>query len=537
MTTIKQLALTFFLICLCALLMSAQAQTPRMNGVNISAQADKVQISAEGEVAELRVDVANESGEVVFQSGQITGQQIDWQMTDAQGVRVAPGTYLVTVTFRNAAGKLRKRVEQVIVDEGDKSSTQASAAPQAAQATVTTSNPGVFGSIARFTGDSTIANSVITQTTTGRIGIGTDTPGSKLTVVGGGSTVISGVNNVKSSSAGSGVSGTGAPGADGSGGGPGTPGGAGIVGQGGKGGNTSDPVGGVGGAGIVGTGGSAGSGSEFDGFGGPGVHGIGGSHSGTGVVGISGGTYGIGVQGLSPSGFGVVGFSNDGYAGFFEGKVQINGNTSIPIAKLSFGEDTRQMINLYQTTYGIGVQASTFYFRTNSSFNWYRGGAHSDFANNAGGGTRLMRLGSGGDLTVTGQMSATNFNQTSDRHAKANFSSVNSRVILSRLASIPIQTWSYKSEETEVRHIGPTAQDFRAAFNLGTDDKHISTVDADGVTMAAIQGLYQIVQEKDRQIEQQSSQIETLTRKVEQQQAQLNQVKRTIKRKQPSKRR
>jgi hypothetical protein len=56
-------------------------------------------------------------------------------------------------------------------------------------------------------------------------------------------------------------------------------------------------------------------------------------------------------------------------------------------------------------------------------------------------------------------------------------------------------------------------------------------VDAQGVTMAAIQGLYQMMQEKDQQIEKQSSQIASLTRQVRQQQAQLNQVKRTIKRK------
>ena len=33
------------------------------------------------------------------------------------------------------------------------------------------------------------------------------------------------------------------------------------------------------------------------------------------------------------------------------------------------------------------------------------------------------------------------------------------------------------------------AQDFHAAFGLGTDERHIATVDADGVALAAIQGL------------------------------------------------
>jgi len=31
------------------------------------------------------------------------------------------------------------------------------------------------------------------------------------------------------------------------------------------------------------------------------------------------------------------------------------------------------------------------------------------------------------------------------------------------------------------------AQDFRAAFDLGEDDKHISTIDEGGVALAAVQ--------------------------------------------------
>jgi hypothetical protein len=51
-----------------------------------------------------------------------------------------------------------------------------------------------------------------------------------------------------------------------------------------------------------------------------------------------------------------------------------------------------------------------------------------------------------------------------------------------------------------VRHIGPVAQDFHAAFNVGADDKHIATVDADGVALAAIQGLHALLKEKDTRI-------------------------------------
>jgi hypothetical protein len=55
---------------------------------------------------------------------------------------------------------------------------------------------------------------------------------------------------------------------------------------------------------------------------------------------------------------------------------------------------------------------------------------------------------------------------------------------------MPIATWQWKAEPGEVRHLGPTAQDFHAAFGLGARDTEIVTVDADGVALAAIQGLH-----------------------------------------------
>ena len=79
----------------------------------------------------------------------------------------------------------------------------------------------------------------------------------------------------------------------------------------------------------------------------------------------------------------------------------------------------------------------------------------------------------------------------SDRNAKTHFTPVNPRELLDRLAQLPIQSWHYKSQSESVRHIGPTAQDFHSAFAVGEDDKHIATVDADGVALTAIQALNQ----------------------------------------------
>ena len=50
-------------------------------------------------------------------------------------------------------------------------------------------------------------------------------------------------------------------------------------------------------------------------------------------------------------------------------------------------------------------------------------------------------------------------------------------------------TWNLKSQPDEIRHIGPMAQDFAVAFGVGEDDRHINCSDADGVALAAIQGL------------------------------------------------
>src|SRR5207249_2453898 len=97
-------------------------------------------------------------------------------------------------------------------------------------------------------------------------------------------------------------------------------------------------------------------------------------------------------------------------------------------------------------------------------------------------------------LEVAGTVNATAFNPTSDRNAKENFSSVEPREVLDKVNALPITRWNFKSDAATA-HVGPMAQDFRAAFGLGTDDKHIATVDADGVALAAIQGLNQKLEE------------------------------------------
>jgi trimeric autotransporter adhesin len=77
----------------------------------------------------------------------------------------------------------------------------------------------------------------------------------------------------------------------------------------------------------------------------------------------------------------------------------------------------------------------------------------------------------------------------SDRNLKTDVARIDDAAVLDKVATLPIERWSYKSERG-VRHVGPMAQDFYAAFGVGEDDKHITSIDEDGVALAAIKALH-----------------------------------------------
>ena len=127
---------------------------------------------------------------------------------------------------------------------------------------------------------------------------------------------------------------------------------------------------------------------------------------------------------------------------------------------------------------------------------------NNTFQVRASGGTYFYSspgLGTGVQLAA----GSGSWSSVSDRNLKDNFTPVDGQQVLASLADIPITTWNYKAQDPSIRHMGPVAQDFSAAFGLGEDNLHISTVDADGVALAGIQGLYQLSQE-------QASRIQTL---------------------------
>ena len=100
----------------------------------------------------------------------------------------------------------------------------------------------------------------------------------------------------------------------------------------------------------------------------------------------------------------------------------------------------------------------------------------------------------------------------SDRNGKENLQTVNQREVLDKVAALPLTTWNYKTQDGSIRHLGPMAQDFKAAFGLGESATGINTVDADGVALAAIQGLNQKLEAKNAALEQEMAELKTLVK-------------------------
>jgi len=92
-------------------------------------------------------------------------------------------------------------------------------------------------------------------------------------------------------------------------------------------------------------------------------------------------------------------------------------------------------------------------------------------------------------------------NESSDRNAKTKITPVDADAVLDKVAQLPIAQWAYK-ESPDVHHIGPMAQDFRAAFGTGSNETTLATMDVGGVAIASIQALQARNQELEKRVQQ-----------------------------------
>ena len=153
-------------------------------------------------------------------------------------------------------------------------------------------------------------------------------------------------------------------------------------------------------------------------------------------------------------------------------------------------------VNSAAGTYGFAAGARASAAQT-GTFVWSDGSdgdailtssrAYQFLARASGGFTLYTNAGS----TVGAQLAAGSgtWASLSDRNVKTNFAPLDDAAVLDKVVQLPISRWSYKSEHG-VRHVGPMAQDFYAAFKVGEDDKHITSIDEDGIALAAIKALH-----------------------------------------------
>jgi hypothetical protein len=144
-------------------------------------------------------------------------------------------------------------------------------------------------------------------------------------------------------------------------------------------------------------------------------------------------------------------------------------------------------------SYAAGYHASAGH---NGSFVWsdYASGsaklqdtASNQFLVRASGGVFLYsnEAASAGVELAPG---AGTWSSLSDRNAKTDIVPLDDSAILAKVAALPVDAWRYKTQ-SGVRHVGPMAQDFYAAFGVGEDDRHITSIDEDGVALAAVKAV------------------------------------------------
>jgi hypothetical protein len=185
--------------------------------------------------------------------------------------------------------------------------------------------------------------------------------------------------------------------------------------------------------------------------------------------------------------FRVEGDDDDGllFVDASQGRVAIGVPNKTPLAKLDVRDNTgsgpEQMLRL------VNNGAPQLFMRNSSSNkDWlFSAGASMLLGPSDNPADAVFDLSENGNLQIDGALT-----QSSDKNRKMAIEPINPSEILAKVRAMPVAEWTYKHDaDTGIRHIGPMAQDFYAAFGTGADDKGISSLDGTGVALAAIQAL------------------------------------------------
>jgi hypothetical protein len=72
--------------------------------------------------------------------------------------------------------------------------------------------------------------------------------------------------------------------------------------------------------------------------------------------------------------------------------------------------------------------------------------------------------------------------------------------ILDKIERLPIRQFTVESENNQIKHISPVAEDFNRLFGVGEDDNRISMLDPSGVALAGVQALLDKIEKLETRI-------------------------------------
>src|SRR5215813_12010980 len=198
-----------------------QPATPSRNmpshEVTVIIQQQQIRFTASTLAQEVRLEVFNQSGERIYDSGLVSGAEISWALQNANGEAVPSGLYSYTLTVKEAGSETpATRRGHLILESGrdrlwvtSQGAVGAEESPSGGDLTVSSGSEtnvvgarigralaskgspinldffGTPGRIPMFTGSDSLDDSVIWQDFNGRIGIGTQRPGTALLTVAG----------------------------------------------------------------------------------------------------------------------------------------------------------------------------------------------------------------------------------------------------------------------------------------------------------------------------------------------------------------
>jgi hypothetical protein len=222
---------------------------------------------------------------------------------------------------------------------------------------------------------------------------------------------------------------------------------------------------------------------------------------------VASGTYSVAAgfnasaTGVASQAFGQNTDADGPYSVAFGNASTASGNASMAVGTTAFASgESAIAIGLRATATGAGTvvlgsdatAATTgmFMFGDRSTTNDLTSAGQNEFLVRAAGGTVFYS--NAAMTTGVVLLAGTSTWQpvgVSDENRKTDFRDLDGEQVLGKLAALPVREWRYTTQDAAIRHVGPTAQDFRAAFGLGESDVRIGSVDADGIALAAVKAL------------------------------------------------